>query len=1348
MDRILCLLLMAGILLSPRAARASDDEDCRNTAEYARSERIAACSRLLATGTSEKKLAEEYLSLRASAFLDEGKLDEALTDYNALARSSPSPEALRMEGLVHHMAGRYEAAVEILSQSLALDATYAPALEQRGYSLARLKKFDAALADAQSLVEHHPNNAAGYQVSAWVKYKAGDLAGAAADIDLAADYAPQDDGILSNRGEINEALHRMRIAKSSFQAALLLRGDSDEGKAALERVSKQVDALRMDRRRVAPSTCSSKSDTTFTFVKAAGGDRQVRVGDPINLEWQAVYRTAAQCKAPVYLIVDTEQEFRASGNGFIAFPPGVPGPFGIAHEVTKFRIFVPLHAGVGQKVGQLSLHFFREGTASANWTVVEVPRLFDDSEFAEDYDGKAPIELARGALPLEFDIASGEPEILVRDRFSTELPVKMVAAPDGVRQMQIFKEFYRVVDGASGDLVFERSGMAPNFSPSGRFIAAFAEGGGLEIVDLVAEKVIFQSAEYNRDHNFNGSGSLLAWSHGDAYAAVGFWGWGGIQVINTLIDRQGPSFPDTSCHACQGAETKLLLNLEAGMAMYSKFGRGFAGLAGIEYAPHREFLPAENLFSTTAEEDAPRPDWNMSGAVSVSNAIVYWDADGTSYYCRLGALLKCEEDRETKPEVVRGAMDIVRSWKTPFLQSSDASVVPHSGAVKLGPDRAIAARSENPNGSEVGRTIWDLFQRYGAKFDPANGMAFRKVTATSEDDPVKRAALVSANDPFLCASQLLGTKTDADEASADSDYEGYTRPSSKLDPALVEEVWHGRTDQERLSVVHSYYSFGASSRFFFHLISEKSDQSCSLIDFEHLLKNRLGERDGELAEYTDERAMNFGFGAWPASVQSVTLWDDRYLVIHAAWTRASLGSVLVFDLHSEEIIYFNRDIASAGDTIEFVLSRNHKLLAQRSRMGSLYIHGLENKKVVFNGYFVDEELLVYNENGYFIGTPEAANFLYLRFPGSPGYQAVRQFAKILRKPELLSAYDASVSLGKPLIQSPPVIQLKVTSSGEGAAQISISVRSENGLEKIKVYGDGREIWTRAVQGKNRTVEDTVTLAPETRWLTAVAVDKNGLESRPQVRALSAPKTPIEPAGSLYIVAVGTDQYDSEYIDQLQLAKADANNFVATAKLAGRSYYRNVSSIELLDRRDLKVALPAVLRETAAKATKNDTIMLLIAGHGLRMGEDRFFLATRSTEVDRIAETSIAWSEVAQALSAAKGRVIAFVDACHSGSAGNNDDAVDGLFAGDASIAVIAASKGWQESFESDAGGEFTSSVAELIGSKHGETDADGNGTVELAELYRALKIRVLDRTKGQQAPWIARNRMPGELPLF
>lgn len=131
-------------------------------------------------------------------------------------------------------------------------------------------------------------------------------------------------------------------------------------------------------------------------------------------------------------------------------------------------------------------------------------------------------------------------------------------------------------------------------------------------------------------------------------------------------------------------------------------------------------------------------------------------------------------------------------------------------------------------------------------------------------------------------------------------------------------------------------------------------------------------------------------------------------------------------------------------------------------------------------------------------------------------------------------------------------------------------------------------------------------------------------------------------------------------------------------------------------------------------------------------------------------------DVAVELARARGKVLIFLDACHSGLAGGsslatNDDVADQLISSSgAPLIVLAASKGRQVALEDGrkGGGIFTSALVDTLSSDRNAADADLNGVIDLGELYSSVKSKVLNETDGKQSPWLARNLLVGEMTLF
>ena len=165
-------------------------------------------------------------------------------------------------------------------------------------------------------------------------------------------------------------------------------------------------------------------------------------------------------------------------------------------------------------------------------------------------------------------------------------------------------------------------------------------------------------------------------------------------------------------------------------------------------------------------------------------------------------------------------------------------------------------------------------------------------------------------------------------------------------------------------------------------------------------------------------------------------------------------------------------------------------------------------------------------------------------------------------------------------------------------------------------------------------------------------------------------------------------------------------------------------------------------------------MVFVAGHGIRSDAGQFYLATRTTSLEDLDRTGLSWQVFAEKLAELNTRTFIFIDACHSGSVGEatNDGAADALLsAASGSVTVIAASKGRQYSLESPSagGGYFTSALASIVSRRNDPAvDRDDSGTLDLDELYLALKRQVVESTGGRQTPWIARSQVVGKTPLF
>jgi hypothetical protein len=179
-----------------------------------------------------------------------------------------------------------------------------------------------------------------------------------------------------------------------------------------------------------------------------------------------------------------------------------------------------------------------------------------------------------------------------------------------------------------------------------------------------------------------------------------------------------------------------------------------------------------------------------------------------------------------------------------------------------------------------------------------------------------------------------------------------------------------------------------------------------VIDLTHRLKYRVGRKpsglgdDGKI-EMTGERTADLGFGAWPGSLDRVAVAFDRYLIASGTWTRENRRWALLLDLETDQIRLFNREIPEAATFADFAVTTDGRTLIQVNSNGHLHFHDVASSKVALRGIDIDEELVIYDPRGYYAASPEGAQFVFLKFPGLPGYNSFQQFARVLHRPDLV-----------------------------------------------------------------------------------------------------------------------------------------------------------------------------------------------------------------------------------------------------------------------------------------------------------------------------------------------------------
>ena len=1146
----------------------------------------------------------------------------------------------------------------------------------------------------------------------------------------------------------------------------------------------------------------------------------VIAGDPVTVAW-SVAPSALTPTSKIYLMVTMPDAVRFGGTGFVTYPGGIDGPAGIDFDKAVMRVVTPLHIPGNPTSGQYEIKPYREGPFELRWSVVAATkcggvRLTEPKAFA------ATVESSRGS-------------IVVHDLYDFTVARSVIESIDGRYRLQSYDGFYQVFDKASGAKIVDRKGYCPDFSPTGRFVAALSSKGAdkecdfngagmgapkFEVVDLVTGALLAQPYP------------PVLWAYGDAYLVVPAKWWKDVQpyghVLGLLVDGDeglvGPLIEGSESQifafrlddgliltsAPQGYNAingKLILEMEAGaqtddagIAEYERFVGLIPGGGNDRsiyedkhvFLSHTRYLDSlDDLFygleariaKAIAKRSPVHPASNKPavatessddsgavlaagaarGAVSLvatapvgdrvaalvsdllstgfrsSDTVETIGGDMTRRMNEVDAMKLSDEEKqalyfgrneEIQNEIVARVSAEIAIARPIF----DQPVGCFEGAARLNTTLAGAWRYE-----AGGRIVWLVHascMRMGTVGDATDQLDLfvsdNGATAHYNllfDDEMYGAAASGLADAEQEAEEVEddGTADPADEVEVESEAEA---------PGLVDDSLLTAEDDDGIAGNDGNMA-GTEGNPDGEAVDESDGEEAEIPPppYDRLASAATGQpvrMDPGFRLILGSDDLNPGFVAGRFIVIAVA--DQLYVVDHQRLTLA--GPI---------------QLAATSQGARFLTTADNRNVLQINDDGSLAIHGLPDGRQKLRGRYVDDELVLFDEAGYFTSTRDGARFVNLRFAGRSQLYSLAQLSSVLARPDRIkAALDADASPPETVkLAAPPLLAARLTAKKSGG-DIAVDSSASGGLKELRVFEDGVLAHTIPLQG--RSWQGTIKFEADdtARWATVIVSDAAGFESQPASFRL---QRKAKDGGRLFALAVGTDTYvGSAQLPDLKFAGVDARKFIETSKrLEGRSYSSVVAAAPIVDDADMLAKLDRQLGLIASQSTPRDTVMLFFAGHGLQSADGRYYLAAPATSLEDLDGTALAWSRLAAALARMKGRVFVFVDACHSGGVEDaNDGAVDAIL-GEAgrSVAVIAASKGRQFSFEtaSQGGGYFTAALTDALRSGT-KLDLDRSGLVELDELYLGLKRSVVQATGGQQTPWIARGAIVGKMPVF
>jgi WD40 repeat protein len=458
-----------------------------------------------------------------------------------------------------------------------------------------------------------------------------------------------------------------------------------------------------------------------------------------------------------------------------------------------------------------------------------------------------------------------------------------------------------------------------------------------------------------------------------------------------------------------------------------------------------------------------------------------------------------------------------------------------------------------------------------------------------------------------------------------------------------------------------------------------------------------------------------------------------------AWDITTAQVVRTFTGHNAEIT-------------SLLLGKDDKMLISHSLDGASKFWDLTSGLEFFEHiHFGQKEWMVKNPDGYFNGTQGARQ--YIHFVNGLKTYGVDQFFDEFYRPDLLpkifqnrGAKDELKGIQGKLISSPPP-GIKIASlQGADAGQAEVLIRitdNGGGIENIKLFHNGKNIpldhqtlKLPSGKGESSTYRHVVNLVSGTNTFTAVASNKNKIESDPQTIEVISDRTGKNSV--CYILSVGINQYKNSKLS-LNYARPDAESFGQVLDEKG-ALFKKIELHSLYDTEASKINIFNKLDELSAKVNQEDVFIFYYAGHGSMVDNQFYFIPSESIRLydlqslKKEAIEAVVLQEKLKNIKALKQLIV--MDACQSGASvellatrGAAEEKAIAQLSRSAGIHVMASagSEQFATEFAELGHGLFTYLLIKAL-----QGDADGapkDGKVTIYELKSYLDDQVPEMTQ-------------------
>jgi WD40 repeat protein len=336
-----------------------------------------------------------------------------------------------------------------------------------------------------------------------------------------------------------------------------------------------------------------------------------------------------------------------------------------------------------------------------------------------------------------------------------------------------------------------------------------------------------------------------------------------------------------------------------------------------------------------------------------------------------------------------------------------------------------------------------------------------------------------------------------------------------------------------------------------------------------------------------------------------------------------------------------------------------------------------------------------------------------------------------------------------------ILEVEISTANDAPVtdiQVRVNGRPQHGARGLVVTPQSRED-----SGSFRRIPiDLSQISGSEGFITVQASNRHGIgpAADVQVRLAGRGFQEFVVAPKLYVLAVGVSNYSDSSLNLMYAAK-DARDVSSLWQQQAGGLYRQVEVRTLTDSDATLQAIRDGLFWLEEQVTANDMAIIFIAGHGINDNTGLLHFAPYDVDVSRLRRTGLPATEIVDTVSYLQGRVIYFMDACHSGnldfvrrSLGGVDlnRHIQDLSAAETGAVVFSSAAGSQFALESPQWGNGAFTRAKIEGLR-GAADYNRDGAVSVNELNLYVSEAVKALTNNQQTPVMQRPNSIRDFPL-